>query len=105
MGTKIGSFISSIISFLFVGVGTYTCYNLGNSINNATGIETLGSIATFPLLIIMYIVTFVACISCLFTSAKTISSNIVVIKVLGIILLLGSIIALVLNIITCINVF
>ena len=101
----IASFLSSIVSFLLFGVGTYTCNTLTKSMITATGLETLGLIASYPLLIILFVITFIACICCLISSAKCISSHITVIKVLGIVLFLSSIAGLVLNVINVIKLF
>jgi len=84
MKTRIFSLISTIITLTITGFGLYICYTL----TNVEGVEKLSLIATFPILILSYALTFGTCLSSLITSFKGLFSSLTAVKIISIVLLI-----------------
>ncbi len=88
MKTRIGSFITAIVSLTLACLMLYLLNDIGFA--NMNGVERLSLIVTVPIIIVFYCVLAAFCLSAIISSTRSIKSNSVTIKVISIILLLGS---------------
>ena len=86
--TRIGSFLTSIVSLILACLMLYLVNDIG--LANMDGIERLSLIVTVPIIIIFYCVLGAFCLTSIIYSIRSISSSSVTIKVISIILLIGS---------------
>lgn len=91
MKTRIGSFITAIVSLTLAGLMLYLVNNIG--FQSVDGIERLSLIITIPLMIIFFCVLAGFCLSAIISSIRSITSCYVAIKVISIIILIAALVA------------